>query len=138
MEQPSLPLPEAETFIKIYTDNPWSPHWARKDVCVARSGWMAAALRCQGEQEQMVRIDGLDPKASTALVAYFQINSTPIRSLPRDDRQMLTDIFQLHHLERDKSEHQELLGESSENTKNATTEIDDATTDIDSVGQPSS
>ena len=117
MEQPSLPPPK-ETMIHIYIDDNPTPFKARRDVCFHRSRWIKNELRYKNEQEQWVQLEGLDDKISHALIAYFQLNSRPIRGLTWEDRKMVMEIFQLNELqeeyERDERLNQEAKAAAEE------------------------
>ncbi len=118
MEQPSLPPPIE--IIDIYVDDHNTPARARKDVCVRLSAWIEAKLR----SEKYIHLEGLDSKVCNALIAYFKLNSTLIRSLNKKDRELLIDIFGLHELKQEyetqaKADEEDALHHAEETT-NAT------------------
>ena len=101
MEKHSSLPPKEDATIVIYIEGSPTPHPARKQVCVCRSGWMEAQLRSKDEQNQWVVLKGLHMVVADALIDYFRLNSKAIRGLHADDRRMLTDIFELHELKKE-------------------------------------
>ena len=104
MEQPSWPPHKEHATIQICVQrgrHNEEVHLARQDVCFRRSRWIRDMLRDKNEQEQWLQLVGLHPQTADALVSYLQINSTPIRALRQEDRQMLIELFQLDELQQE-------------------------------------
>ena len=96
--------------ITIYIDGRHeAPARARKDICIRRSGWIENALRYDDKGNQWVHIEGLDVKTSRALISYFQINSVPMRTLNKHDRQLLIEIFELHELKQEEANEEDWI-----------------------------